>query len=174
VQAPSRSTSSRPLRLVTRLMGDPDRRLAMLRAILAFGIISTGAHFTHNFVAIDQYPDDLVSGAVVQVAIIVFWPLFTAVGLLAYRLYAQGRYSNAHAGLVAYAFFCLTTLGHFLDGSPDIAAFWYATIFTDALAGVAMLAFTFGSALSIGSAARPAPEATSSADTALRIEGDRV
>ena len=116
-------------------------RLALLRWILAFGIVSTGLHFTHNFVAIDQYPDDLISGAVVQVAIVLFWPLFTAVALYAYRLYSQERYREAHPLLLAYSFFALTTLGHFLDGSPDIAPFWFATIFTDALAGIAVLAF---------------------------------
>jgi hypothetical protein len=124
---------------------DHERRLGLLRWILAFGIVSTGLHFTHNFVAIDQYPDDLVSGAVVQVAILVFWPLFTAVALYAYRLYAQRRYREAHPLLLAYSFFALTTLGHFLDGSPDIAPFWFATIFTDALAGLAVLAFTISS-----------------------------
>ena len=126
--------------------GDLDRRLSLLRWILGFGIASTGLHFTHNFVAIDQYPDDLVSGAVVRVAILVFWPLFTLVGIAGYRLYAQRRYERAHACLGVYAFFALTTLGHFLDGTPDIAPFWFATIFTDALAGLAMLAFVAWSA----------------------------
>ncbi|MGH2979911.1 MAG: hypothetical protein ACRDLQ_09800 [Solirubrobacterales bacterium] len=137
-------------------IGGHERRLSLLRWILAFGIVSTGLHFTHNFVAIDQYPDDLVSGAVVQVAIVLFWPAFTGIALLAYRLYAQRRYRNAHPLLLAYAFFALTTLGHFLDGSPDIAPFWFATIFTDALAGVAVLAFTISSirSQSAGEAAR--------------------
>ena len=116
--------------------------LTVLRWILAFSILSTTAHFTHNFVAIDQYPDDLISGAVVQVAIVVAWPLFTAIALYAYRLYAHGRRADAHPYLLAYSFFGLTTAGHFLDGTPDIAPFWFATIFTDALAGVAVLAFT--------------------------------
>ena len=123
-----------------------ERRLELLRWILGFGIASTALHFTHNFVAIDQYPDDLVSGAVVQAAILVAWPLFTAVGLAGYRFYARRRYDRAHACLAAYSFFALTTLGHFLDGKPDIAPFWFATIFTDALAGLAMLTFTVWSA----------------------------
>jgi hypothetical protein len=132
---------------------DHARRLSVLRWVLAFGILSTGLHFTHNFVAIDQYPDDLVSGTVVQVAIVLFWPLFTGLALLAYRLYAQQRYREAHPILLAYAFFGLTTLGHFLDGKPDIAPFWFATIFTDALAGIAVLAFTVWSMRSVRAAA---------------------
>ena len=121
----------------------------MLRGILAFGVATTALHFTHNFVAIDRYPGDLVGGGVVQVGILIFWPLFTALGLLGDRLYSQGRYAPAHACLTGYALFCLSTLGHFLDGSPDIAPFWYATIFTDRLAGLAMLAFTISSARSL-------------------------
>jgi hypothetical protein len=126
-------------------MSDHERRLSLLKWILGFGILSTGLHFTHNFVAIDQYPDDLVSGTVVQVAIVVFWPLFTALAVYAYRLYAQHRYREAHPLLLAYSFFALTTLGHFVDGKPDIAPLWFATIFTDALAGLAVLAFTISS-----------------------------
>jgi hypothetical protein len=133
---------------VLRWRSDHERRLQLLRWILGFGILSTGLHFTHNFVAIDQYPDDLVGGTAVRVAIVLFWPLFTAAALYAYRLYAQGRARDAHPFLLAYSFFALTTLGHFLDGSPDIAPFWFATIFTDALAGLALLAFTIASMLS--------------------------
>lgn len=129
----------------TGWVSEHERRLTALRWILGFGIVSTGLHFTHNFVAIDQYPDDLVSGTVVQVAILLFWPLFTGLALYAYRLYGQHRYREAHPLLVAYSVFGLTTLGHFLDGSPDIATFWFATIFTDALAGLAVLAFTIWS-----------------------------
>jgi hypothetical protein len=127
-------------------MGDHERRVSLLKWILGFGILSTGLHFTHNFVAIDQYPDDLVGGTVVQVAIVLFWPLFTALAIYAYRLYSQRRYRDAYPFLLAYSFFALTTLGHFLDGKPDIAPFWFATIFTDALAGLAVLAFTISSA----------------------------
>ena len=136
---------------------DQGARLNALKAILAFTILSTGLHFTHNFVAIDQYPDSFVSGGVLQVAILLFWPLFTAIALLGYRLYAQGRYSYAHACLLGYSFFALTTLGHFLDGSPDIAPFWFATIFTDALGGLATLAFTLSSMLAVSRSRVAAP-----------------
>jgi hypothetical protein len=137
--------ATRQARIPGALQVDERRRLSILRWILGFGIFTTGLHFTHNFVAIDQYPDDLVSGSVVRVAILLFWPLFTGLALYAYRLYAQGRLREAHPLLLGYAFFALTTLGHFLDGTPDIAPFWFATIFTDALAGAAVLAFTLWS-----------------------------
>jgi hypothetical protein len=127
---------------------DRDRRLSLLKWLLAFAIVSTGLHFTHNFVQIDQYPpSNLVSNGVIQAAIVVSWPLFTALTLLGYRLYARGRYSAAHACLLGYAAFCMVTLGHFIDGSPDIAPFWYATLFTDPLAGLAVMGFVARSAL---------------------------
>ena len=124
---------------------DHDRRLALLRWLLAAGITSTALHYTHNFVEIDQYPDGLVSGKVIQVAILAAWPLLTAVGLIGYRLYAENRLQAAHGFLVAYSFTGLSTLGHFLYGTPDIPAFFFATIFTDALTGAAVLAFALWS-----------------------------
>ena len=126
----------------------------MLRAILAFSIVSTAAHFTHNFVEIDQYPQsDLVSDGAVQVAILVSWPLLTALGLFGYRLYRAGRYPIAHACLLGYSLLGLTTAGHFLQGNPDIPAFWYATIFTDVIAGFALVAFVTASARLTGATA---------------------
>jgi hypothetical protein len=135
-------------------MSDRSRALAILRLLLAFSITSTALHFTHNFVKIDQYPDNLIDGTVVQGAILLTWPALTAIGLLGYRFYARGRYADAHICLLAYSFLGISTLGHFLDGSPDIAPFWYATIFTDAIAGVSILAFVVWS---WRSTAGPAP-----------------
>lgn len=121
-------------------------RTRLLRVLVAFAVLSTAAHFTHNFVEADSYPDGLVGSGTVRVAILVSWPLFTAIGLAGLRLYARGSYEGAHASLVTYAFLPLTTPGHFLDGSPDIPRFWFATIFTDALAGIALIAFVIVSA----------------------------
>ena len=63
------------------------RSLAVLRVILAFSILSTAGH-SHNFVEMDGYPG---GGPVVQVLIVLSWPLLTAIGLYGYRLYKQGR-----------------------------------------------------------------------------------
>src|SRR5215211_5248679 len=106
-----------------------------LRWIIAFTTLSTVLHYTHNFVEIDQYPkSDLASNGVVQVAILLSWPLLTAIGLWGYREYSRGRYRTAHAALLTYSFVGWITLGHFTAGNPDIAPFFYATIFTDAIA----------------------------------------
>jgi len=120
-----------------------------LRWIIAFTTLSTVLHYTHNFVEIDQYPkSDLASNGVVQVAILLSWPLLTAIGLWGYREYSRGRYRTAHAALLTYSFIGWITLGHFTSGNPDIPAFFYATIFTDAIAAAAITAFVLWSARS--------------------------
>ena len=123
-------------------------RLNILKGILAFSVLSTAGHYSHNFVEMDSYPG---GGPVVQVLIVLSWPLLTAIGLYGYRLYAQGRYRDAHVHLLIYSLTGLITPLHFVYGSPDIPAFWYATIFTDFLAGASIVAFV------VWSASRPAP-----------------
>jgi hypothetical protein len=125
----------------------------VLKAILAFSIASTGLHYSHNFVESDSYPTELIGAEVIEVAILVAWPLLTAVGLLGYRFYQRRRYREAHLCLLAYAPLGLTTPAHFLAGSPDIPSFWYVTIFTDAIAGLAVVAFVAWSALTQRAAA---------------------
>lgn len=120
---------------------DRPRGIAALRAILAFSIASTLAHYTHNFVAVDQYPDAIVSDGVIQVLVVISWPVLTAIGLWGYSRYVAGDLRRARGALIAYSFTGLITLGHFLDGNPDIPAFFYATIFTDFIAGLSVLGF---------------------------------
>jgi hypothetical protein len=82
----------------------------------------------------------------VQVLIVLSWPLLTAIGLYGYRLYTRGRFRDAHVHLLIYSLTGLITPLHFVYGSPDIPAFWYATIFTDFLAGASIIAFVAWSA----------------------------
>ena len=138
-------------------MTDHDRRTTILRAILAFSIVSTALHYTHNFVSVGDYPSGFVGNTGIQVAIVVFWPLLTAIGLLGYRLYARRRHYPAHVALAIYSITGISTLGHFLNGTPKIPAFFFATIFTDGLAGLAVLTFV------VLSARAPARAATASA-----------
>ena len=121
-----------------------------LGLILCFSIASTATHYIHNFVAVEDYPG---GGPALQVAIVLSWPLLTAIGLYGYRLYTQGRFREAHVCLLLYAPLGLITPGHFLSGNPDIPAVFYASIFTDGLAGLAVLGFVAWSATRSGDAA---------------------
>jgi len=132
------------------MLEDQQRRLTVLKTILAASILSTAIHYTHNFIAVDQYPGPKGGFyTVVRVAIVVGWPLLTWIGLMGYRRYSEGRYREAHVCLVVYSFTGLATLGHFLYGNPQIPGFFYATLFTDAIAGLAVLAFVLWSASSL-------------------------
>ena len=122
--------------------------MTALRVILVFSVLSTAAHYSHNFVEIDSYPG---GGTAQQVLILLSWPLLTAIGLYGYRLYASGRHREAHVCLLIYSLAGLVTPGHFVSGEPDIPAFFYATIFTDFIAGAAIVGFV------VWSATRPAP-----------------
>lgn len=124
--------------------------LRLLRWVLAAGILSTAIHYTHNFIAVDRYPGPGGSfHTVVRVAIVIAWPLLTAIGLLGYRRYREGRYREARVALVTYSITGISTPGHFLYGDPKIPAFFYATLFTDALTGLSVLAFLAWSARTV-------------------------
>jgi hypothetical protein len=123
-----------------------------LRLILGFSIVSTALHYTHNFVAVEDYPG---SGTGIQVAIVLSWPVLTVVGLYGYRLYAAGRFREAHLCLLLYAPLGLLTPAHFLSGEPDVPTVFYITIFTDGLAGLAVVGFVAWSAARGARAATP-------------------
>lgn len=121
---------------------DSHPRIALLRTILAAAVLSTAAHYTHNFIEVHRYPGP--HGAfdtITRVLIVVTWPVLTAIGLLGYRRYREGRYDEARIGLAIYSLTGIVTLGHFVFGSPHIPALFYATLFTDALTGMAVLIF---------------------------------
>jgi hypothetical protein len=109
-------------------------------------VVSTAVHFTHNFVAIEDYPGSAIPDWVVQAAIVVSWPVFTWIAVRAYRLWASGDERGARPLLIAYGLWAMVSLGHFTTGNPDIPPFWYATIFTDVLAGALVLAFVAAAA----------------------------
>ncbi|MDQ7806339.1 hypothetical protein Q5425_21575 [Amycolatopsis sp. A133] len=119
-----------------------DKGLVPLRVILGFSLLSTTLHYAHNAIRYADYPQlqgvsTLAGGIVVAFA----WVLLTAFGWLGYRAYTGGRYHRALAFLLVYSLAGMITLGHFLTGVPQIPAFWFVTIFTDAAAGLALWVF---------------------------------
>lgn len=121
-----------------------DRRTTALKWLIAFSLISTSIHFTHNFVEVGSYPSQF-AGWTVQLAIVLAWPVLTAIGIRGYGLYRRGRRREAHRLLAAYSLLGISTLGHFLEGTPDVPAFFFATILTDGIAGLSILAFVLSS-----------------------------
>jgi hypothetical protein len=126
-------------------------RVLILTAILAFSVTSTSIHYAHNFIEVAEYPQvSFISDVVTQAGVLVTWPLLTAIGLWGYLQYLRGQHRSSHLALAAYSLVGLLTLGHFISGNPDIPPFFYATIYTDVAAGLAVLCFVWWSARSPG------------------------
>jgi hypothetical protein len=147
------------------------RSLTVLKAILAAEMLSTAIHYTDNFVAVNRYPGPSDLYTPTRVAIVVSWPLLTWIGLIGYRRYREGRLHEARVCLAVYSLTGLVTLGHFIYGNPKIPAFFYATLFTDALTGLAALAFALWCASSAGP--RPSRPARGIGETESLSTSDR-
>ncbi len=121
---------------------------ALVRAVVAASIVVTAFHFTDNAVSIEDYPQpDWITEAVVFIA----WPLFSAVGVAAYLLYRDGKFPLASWLLLAYAFAGISSLGHFLSGSPDeFTTRGLVSVFADGTVGVAVLTVALWSLRSRG------------------------
>jgi hypothetical protein len=119
-----------------------DKGLVPLRVILGFSLLSTTIHYTHNALRYADYPQlQGISPNVGGIVVAVTWVLLTTFGWLGYRAYTHHRHQRALAFLLVYSLAGMVTLGHFLTGVPQIPAFWFATIFTDAAAGLALWVF---------------------------------
>jgi hypothetical protein len=112
--------------------------LATVRFVVGASIVLTAFHFTDNYVSIDTYPQpDWITGAVVLIS----WPLFSAIGVAGYLFYRQGRIARANPFLVAYAYAGISSLGHFLSGSPDeFTTRGLISVLIDGVAGTTVLA----------------------------------
>jgi hypothetical protein len=128
--------------------------LSTVRFVVTASILLTAFHFTDNYVSLETYPQpDWITGPLVLLS----WPLFTAVGIAGYSFYRQGRFSVAHPLLFAYGYVGLSSLGHFLSGSPDeFTTRGLISVLVDGVAGSAVLAVTTWSILAYRRRA-PAP-----------------
>lgn len=119
-----------------------EKGLTPLRVILGFSLLSTTLHYAHNVVRAADYPPlPGVPLLVTQVVVAFGWVLFTAFGWLGYRAYLRRSYPRALAYLLVYSLSGLASAGHFLVGEVRIPAFWFATIFTDSAAALALWVF---------------------------------
>ncbi|HEX2030796.1 MAG TPA: hypothetical protein VHL78_05270 [Actinomycetota bacterium] len=131
---------------------EPRRRI--LRGLLAASILVTAIHFADNAIFIEDYPQpDYITVPL----IVATWIGWTAAAIGAYVLYRRDERSwVAHALLLVYAYAGLSTLGHYLYGSPSELPLWRnVSIVADGVAGFSILAFTLWSA--VRGRRRPAP-----------------
>ena len=119
--------------------------VSVVRLAVLASVVLTAFHFTDNYVSISTYPQP---DWVTRPAVVVSWLLFTAVGLSGYVLYRRERYAAAHACLLTYSYAGLSSLGHFLSGSPDeFTTRGLVSVLVDGMAGSAVLAVTVWSLL---------------------------
>jgi hypothetical protein len=123
---------------------DAASHLTLLRVLLSAAIASSAVHYMHNFVMASMYPPLpplLPDAQSFRIGILVAWPALTAVGLWGYTQYVAGRMRRAGWAFVVYSAVGVTTIGHFLGPTPEIPTFFFVTIFTDFITGMAMLIF---------------------------------
>ena len=112
-----------------------------VRNVVFATIALTLLHFTDNAVFLETYPAPEWQGDWFVWVVVVSWPLFTTLGVLAYRNYRDGNFSRAHPLLVAYSYTGLVSIGHFLYGSPsELTTRGAVSVFIDAAMGTLVLA----------------------------------
>jgi hypothetical protein len=116
---------------------------------VVFGTIAVSLfHFTDNAINLDTYPKAGWQPEWFDVVVVVAWFLYTAVGVIGYRLYERGRFGGAHAALLLYGYLIASSLGHFLYGSPDeLTTRGLISVFVDAAAGLTVIAVAVWSML---------------------------
>jgi hypothetical protein len=132
--------------------------------VVAATIVLTAFHFTDNIVNVDTYPrQDWISGSFIQIAGLVFWPTFAAIGMAGYLNYRRGRFSLANWLLVAFSYLGLVSLAHFTAGSPDeLTTRGLISVLLDGFWGAAVLAVALWSILSRRGLARPLQQESAS------------
>ena len=119
--------------------------LTTVGLVVGASVAVTAFHFTDNYVSIETYPQpDWVSRA----SVLISWPIFTALGIAAYAFYRRERFMLANGLLLAYSYAGLSSLGHFLSGSPDeFTTRGFVSVLLDGVAGGAVLALAIWSIL---------------------------
>lgn len=118
---------------------------SLLKALLIASIIATGFHFTDNYRFIEQYPQPIW---ITAPTIYQSWLLLTVVGIAGYWLYKFDKFWLAYGCLLLYSVTGLASPGHYFYGSlSEFSLKMHLLIWADGLTGLAVLGFTFWSAL---------------------------
>jgi hypothetical protein len=134
-------------------MRPPSTRLV---AAVVFGAMAlTLIHFTDNAVNVDEYPKAGWQPDWFEWVVVAGWFVYSAIGIVGYRAYRDGRYPAAHVALVVYGLAVASSVAHFLYGSPaDLPTFSAVSVFVDLVAGLAVVGVALWSR-----AARRTPQA---------------
>jgi hypothetical protein len=127
-----------------------------VRWVVIITISLTLFHFTDNAVNVDTYPKAGWQPDWFKWVVVAGWFLYTAVGVAGFVLYGQRRFRAAHTCLLVYGYLVLSSLGHFIYGSPsELTARGLISVFVDAAAGSIVIAVGLWSILA--RRRRPAP-----------------
>ena len=128
-------------------MGDPPSA-STVRAVVFGTIALTLFHFTDNAVNVDTYPEADWQPDWFAVVVALAWVVYTAVGVAGYRLYQREQFGAAHVCLLIYGYLVISSLGHFLLGSPDeLTTRGLVSVLVDAAAGSVVIGVTVWSIL---------------------------
>ena len=123
----------------------PKTPLTVVRVLLTLGIAESFVHYLDNTLRYRDYTGPnppAVTSWIAQWMIPVSWFVFTAVGLLAYRRFRQGRLSEAAGYLAIYSVSGLISIGHYVGISiNDLSVFQNTFVFLDIALGIAVLSF---------------------------------
>jgi hypothetical protein len=120
----------------------------LVRWVVLGTVAVTLFHFTDNAINVDTYPEASWQPDWFEWLVVAGWILYSAVGLVGMRLYERGRFRAAHACLLLYGYLVISSLGHFLYGSPDeLTARGLVSVFVDVAAGTVVIAVALWSIL---------------------------
>jgi hypothetical protein len=129
-----------------------------VRWVVLATIALTLFHFTDNAINVDTYPKAGWQPGWFDAVVVVGWFLYTAVGVAGFVLYGRGRFRAAHASLFIYGYLVLSSLGHFLYGSPsELTTRGLVSVFVDVAAGLVVIALALWSMLARRRGPAPAP-----------------
>jgi hypothetical protein len=119
-------------------------------------------HFTDNAINVDTYPKAGWQPDWFPVLVVIAWFLYTAVGVAGWHLYERGRFRAANACLLIYGYLIVSSVGHFLYGSPDeFTTRGLISVFIDIAAGLLAMAVALWSMLARRAGGALAPRAAS-------------
>ncbi len=120
--------------------------VSTVRLAVTASVLLTAIHFTDNYFSIDTYPAAGWQPSWFEWVVLFSWPLLTAFGVAGYLLYRRGELARAHACLLVYSYTGLSSLGHFLYGSPDeFTTRGLVSVVIDITVGSVVLAFAIWS-----------------------------